>query len=190
MAGEYLAHCNCRLVCPCAVDGPPTAPGGNCNGLLAVSVREGNLDDLDLAGVNLALSFDIPSNLSAGDWTIGAWVDEGASDEQAEAVERILSGKVGGPFGEFSALYGEWLGVQRASVSFSDGEAPSATVGDTNMTFEALRTPDGAVTKMKDAAFGFAPEFILGKSSGRSVTLNGKEFDAVYGEASSFEWAS
>ena len=190
LAGEYVVHCNCLLVCPCAVDGPPTAPNGNCNGVMVLTVREGSLDDVDLGGVNVALSFDIPSNLSAGNWTIGAWVDEGASDEQVDAVDRIVSGKEGGPFGEFSALYGEWLGVQRASVGFSDGEAPSGSVGDTQVTFEPLRTPDGALTKMKDAAFGFAPEFTLGKSSGPSRTLNDKEFDAVYGEAASFEWAS
>jgi hypothetical protein len=111
------------------------------------------------------------------------------SDEQAAALERIFSGQAGGMFEEFAGLTDKWLGAERAAIGFSDGEEPSATIGDTTVNFTAYRGTDGNVTTARNAPFGFAPEFTLGKSSGRSGVL-GESFDASYGEAAQFEWAS
>ena len=117
-------------------------------------------------------------------------IDAGASEAQASALETILHGNAGGPFGALAALYGEWLGVERASVTFSEGEAPSASVpGHVNFTFEPLSGPDGGVTTIRNAMFGFAPEFLIGKAPGHS-DLFGLEFDGVYGESADFTFAS
>ena len=188
-AGTYVGHCSCLQVCPCAVDQPPTGPDGVCRGLAVFGIREGNLDDVDLAGVNFVLSYFVPSNFSAGNWKQGLVIDEGASDEQVDALERIMTGKEGGPFEDFAALVSEWLGVERTSVTVSDGEAPSAAIGGTQVNFEPFRSPEGKVVTVSDAPFGLAPKVTLGKSSGRSG-LFGDEFDAVYGEAAEFEYSS
>src|SRR6266545_3886021 len=100
--GTYVASCNCVGLCPCPVDGTPTAEGGTCRGAAAFAINEGNLDDTDLGGVNFALYNYFPSNITAGNWKVGIVVDDGASDEQAQAIERIVSGEEGGPFGEFT----------------------------------------------------------------------------------------
>ena len=86
-------------------------------------------------------------------------------------------------------LIGEWLGAERAAVSFSDGDEPSAKIGAMDVTFEAYRGADGSPTTVSDAAFGFAPVFTLGKSAGSSG-LFGESFEANYGEAAEFEYAS
>jgi hypothetical protein len=189
LSGTYVAHCDCRQICPCAVDGPPTGRDGQCHGLLVYHVRDGNLDDTDLSGLNVVLGYFAPSNISAGDLRMGIVVDEGASDEQTAALEQIFSGMAGGLFGEFAALVEEWQGVERQPVSFSDGEEPSARIGEIDVNFEAFRDQEGTVTTSKNAAFGFAPEFILGKSSGRSGVF-GESFEASYGEAAEFEYTS
>lgn len=189
LAGTYVAHCDCQQVCPCAVDGPPTGKDGRCHGLLVFGVNEGNLGDTDLSGVNVVLGYMAPSNISAGNLKLGIVVDEGASDEQANALERIFKGDEGGMFGEFVPLVGEWLGVERAAVSLSDGDEPSAKIGDVDVTFEAFKGPDGKPTTASNAAFGFAPVFRLGKSSGSSGVL-GQNFDASYGESAEFEYTS
>ena len=94
-------------------------------------------------------------------------MDEVASDEQAGAFERIISGKEGGPFGDFAATHRR---VARAwsvaAVSFSDGDAPSASIIGADFTFEPLEGPEGsgAQTTVKNAAFGFAPEFRVGRT--------------------------
>lgn len=187
LAGTYVAHCDCNQICPCGVDGPPTGRDDQCHGLLVFGIKEGSLDDTDLSGVNVVMGYFAPSNIGAGNLEIGLVVDDGASAEQADALERIFKGEEGGVFGEFAPLFGKWLGVERGAVSFSDGDEPSATIGDTNVTFEAFRDGEGNVTTAKNAAFGFAPEFRLGKSSGSSGVL-GQSFEANYGEAAEFEY--
>jgi len=187
LAGTYVGHCDCQQVCPCAVDGPPTGREGQCHGLLVYGIEDGNLDNTDLSGVNVAMGYIAPSNISAGNLKLGIVVDEGASDEQAGALERIFKGDEGGMFGEFVPLVGEWLGVERAPVTFSDGDEPSARIGDTAVTFEAFKGQDGKPTTASNAAFGFAPVFRLGKSSGSSRSL-GESFEASYGEAAEFEY--
>ena len=127
LAGTYVGHCDCRQICPCAVDGPPTGRDGQCHGLLVFGIREGQLDGVDLSGVNIAMGYMAPSNISSGNLKLGLVIDEGASDEQANALERIFKGEEGGMFAEFVPLIGEWVGVERAAVSLTDGVEPSAT---------------------------------------------------------------
>jgi hypothetical protein len=171
------------------VDGPPTGADGQCRGLLVFGVEDGKLDDLDLSGVNVAMGYMAPSNISAGNLKLGIVVDENASDEQADALGRIFRGDEGGIFGEFVPLVGEWLGVERAAVGFSDGDEPSAKIGSVDVRFEAFKGQDGKPTTASNAAFGFAPVFRLGKSSGSSGIL-GESFEASYGEAAEFEYTS
>ena len=189
LSGTYVGHCDCKQVCACAVDGPPTGRDDQCHGLLVFAINGGNLDDTDLSGVNVAMGYMAPSNISAGNLKLGLVVDEGASDEQTDALERIFKGDEGGMFGEFVPLVGEWLGVERAAVSFSDGDEPSAKIGDTDVTFEAAKGPDGKPTTVNNSPFGFAPVFTLGTSSGSSGIL-GESFEASYGEAAEFEYTS
>jgi hypothetical protein len=187
IAGTYVAVCNCNPLCPCPVDGAPTAPEGECMGVLAFQVDEGNLDATDLSGVNVALYNLFPSNLTSGNWKIGVVVDDGASAEQADALGRIFSGQEGGPFGEFVPLIGEFLGTERAPVRVSGG---NLTVGDrTDVNFEAFKGPDGSPTTVKGAMFGFAPEYQVGKGSGSSNSF-GLSFTARYGESAKYEFST
>jgi hypothetical protein len=81
--------------------------------------------------------------------------------------------------------------MERGAVSFSDGDKPSGSIGDSSYTFEPLEGPEGsgAQTTVKSAVFGFAPEFRVGRAPGKMSTL-GIEFDAIYGETADFEFAS
>lgn len=192
ISGTYAAACSCALVCPCWADGRPLDPEGRgeCRGAIVFDVRQGNLNDVDLSGVRVAFYNYFPSNLSAGNWTVGLVVDEAASDEQVSAVERIFSGREGGAFADFGPLIGEYVGMQRAPITYSNGDTPSVTVGgNTELRFEPLRGPDGSPTTVRNAAFGFAPEFRIGKATGRSDAF-GLTFSPQYGEAAEFEFTS
>jgi hypothetical protein len=186
IAGTYVAACNCELLCACPVDGPPTGEGGECRGVAVFSIREGNLDGTDLSGVNVALWNYFPSNISSGNWTVGIVVDESASDEQARAAERIISGQEGGAFAEFAPLMGQYQGMERGRVSLSDSSISVGGRGDAR--FEALTGPDGSETTVSNAMFGFAPVFKVGKTSGRIRA--DREVDAKYGESADFEYSS
>jgi hypothetical protein len=187
IAGRYVAACNCNLVCPCPYDGPPTGPDGQCQGLLVFDIGEGNLDGTDVGSTRAALYNHWPSNLTAGNWRVGLVVDDGASDDQARAIERIFSGQEGGPFGDFAAFISEYMGMARAEIDVSDGSASVSGHGD--LTYEALTGGDGSPTMVRNAMFGFAPEFGIGKASGHA-TLPIGEVDFVYGESADFEFSS
>ena len=187
IAGTYVAACDCRLLCPCPVDGTPTGPNDQCHGAAAFRIDRGNLDGTDLSGVSFALLNHFPSNVTSGNWKVGIVVDGGASEEQANAVDTIVSGQAGGPFGEFRALISEYVGMQRGSVQISDTGATIDGVGE--FTYEQFAGGDGTPTTESNAMFGFAPEFRLGKTSG-SLTVHGFEGQATYGESAEFEFAS
>jgi hypothetical protein len=191
ISGTYLANCNCNLICPCPVDAPPTSEDGVCRGHGVFHIAEGNLDDTDLSGVNVGFVNVFPSNLTAGGWKFGIVVDEGASDDQASALERIFKGEEGGPFGDFAALTEEWLGTERGPVSFSGGETPSASIRESSTTFEELDGPpgSGSHTTVRNAMFGFAQEYRIGRAPGKMSNL-GIEFESIYGETADYEFAS
>jgi hypothetical protein len=189
ISGTYIASCHCRLVCPCPVDGKPTGPGDVCKGAGVFSIKSGSLGDTDLSGVNVGLINEFPSNISAGNIKVGIVIDSNASDDQASALERIFKGEEGGPFGELSGLYGEWLGAERGEVGFSDGDPPSMTVGGADVTFQPIEAPDGSHVTVKGAPFGFAPEFRIGHGTGR-VSALGIEYDGEYAESADFEFSS
>jgi hypothetical protein len=190
IAGTYVLSCNCRQVCPCSFDVAPTAPDGICHVAVVFRVDQGSLDDVDLTGANYALYFDIRNKLSAGGWKLGLVVDEAASEEQASALERIIRGSEGGPFGDLAGLMGEFLGTKRARVTVSDGEAPKGSVeGMTEIEFEGYVDHDGNPTTVKNAMFGFVPEYKIGRGKGRSSGF-GLDYESEFGESADYEFAS
>jgi hypothetical protein len=156
-------------------------------GAAAFAVTEGNLDETDLGGVNFVLYNFFPANITAGNWKVGIVVDDGASDEQAQAIERIISGEEGGPFGDFKPLIGDYAGMERASVAVTDG---SVTVsGKSDYKFEPFTGPDGSPTTVRGAMFAFAPEYTIGKTTGKSDAF-GLSFDSSYGEMAEFVYST
>ena len=120
---------------------------------------------------------------------VGIVLDSSISDAQAQAVERIMSGQEGGPFADFAPLISKFDGVSRGSVSFSEGENPSASVsGVGDLGFEPVMGPAGATT-VKGAPFAFAPEYRIGRSSGTAEIL-GKSVEFKYAESAAFEYSS
>jgi hypothetical protein len=191
MTGSYVANCNCHGVCPCPTGQKPSSDSGECVGVGIFHIDRGDCDGVDLSGLDVALYNHFPTTLTEGNWKVGIVVSESASDEQLDALDRIFRGQEGGPFGELSALYGEYAGTERGAVSYSDGERPSGSVeGRSELSFEPLLGPDGNPTTVKNAAFGFAPEFMIGKGSGRSDSFGLSYDQADYAEAAAFEFAS
>jgi hypothetical protein len=187
--GEYVVTCNCNLICPCGIDGIPTSKDGQCHGGQVLHVAEGTKDGVDLAGVDIGWVYHIPGNVTGGDWTMVLVLDPSVTDEQVKAVEEIIQGKDGGPFAEFAPLIGTFKPTERAPVSFTGGKEAKGSIGSSALGFMPLLGADGNPTTVKNAMFGFAPEYEIGKGSG-SVTAGGISYDAIYGEHAAFEFAS
>jgi hypothetical protein len=188
LKGRYVTACSCTNVCPCSTaSAPPDNPDGstNCWGAGIFDVREGNLDDMDLSGMKIGVKIHYPDIVSNGNWQLGIVVEDSASDEQANAVQQIMSGQLGGPFGDMAALVASFT-MERGSLSYSD---TAVSIGGGSFSYEPLRGQDGSPTTMTNASFGFAPVFEIGNASGK-VEAFGHAFDASYGEAADFEYVS
>jgi hypothetical protein len=99
MKGQYLKNCSCVPGCPCDTHGFP-GPNEFCEGVVGMNVEEGEFDGTDLGGTRWAVVVHWPKALHEGNGTAEVFVDDGASDEQRQALGQILSGEAGGPFFE------------------------------------------------------------------------------------------
>lgn len=184
--GTYVAGCNCHSLCPCPVDEKPNSEEGECFGTIVMGIREGDLDGTDLSGTAFALYNHFPDRPSAGNWDIRVVIDEDASEEQANALQRIVGGEEGGAFADLGALIGNAT-FDRGPVSLSGADA--ASVEGSEIRFEPFRGPDGTPTTVSSAMFGLAAQFRVGKSTGRYSAF-GRDFEATYGESAEMEFAS
>ena len=189
MKGTYIINCNCRGICPCPIDAIPTGPGDECRGVVVFRIDEGNLDDVDLSGVLFVWYNVFPSNILSGNWKVQFVVDEQASDQQLDALMRIITGQEGGLFAEFSPLVGDVRETTRAPITMTTGDRPAATIGGASpVSFEPVLGPDGSPVTVRNATVTFSPEYKLGRGVGSTDGPFGP-FEHVYGETSEFEAA-
>ena len=74
---------------------------------------------------------DTPKVMTDGNWRLGMFVDDQASDEQFDKLVQVFGGQLGGPMGALAPLVGEVVGVERAAIEVrDDGLLHSVRVGD------------------------------------------------------------
>lgn len=97
LSGQVLVACNCDWGCPCNFNALPTA--GKCEGGWTWHVEEGSFNDTSLGGLNFSVYVNWPGAIHEGNGEALILVDERASEDQRSAIERLLTGEVGGPWG-------------------------------------------------------------------------------------------
>jgi hypothetical protein len=119
LAGEFVENCNCDVLCPC-ITSADEGPGDydRCLVPMICHIERGVTGELRLDGLNFAYVIDSPAIMASGDWRLGLYIDADADAAQALALERILTGRLGGPPEAIMALVGEYLGVKRAAIAF------------------------------------------------------------------------
>ena len=129
--GAYVETCSCDLICPCNASFDHGAVYDFCRVTLVFDIREGEIDGTDVAGLKVAAIADTPKVMTEGNWRLGLFVDERATDEQMGKLVDVFSGQLGGPMAGLVPLVGEILGVQRAPIEVEhDGVRHSVRVGD------------------------------------------------------------
>jgi hypothetical protein len=102
-----------------------------CRALLAYHIARGEVDGVDVSGLSFALFLDTPRVMSEGNWRVGVFVDDAASDAQAAKLGEVLGGQAGGPPAILAPLIGEMLGVERVPIEYRDeGRAHHVRIGD------------------------------------------------------------
>jgi hypothetical protein len=132
LEGTYFESCSCDAVCPCTWSAlTARATLDRCRALLAYHVDSGEIDGVDVSGLSFALFLDTPPVMSEGNWRVGVFLDEAASDIQAGQLVTVLSGQAGGPPAMLGPLIGEMLGVEKARIAYTeDGRGHYVSIGD------------------------------------------------------------
>lgn len=128
--GDYMEACSCDYLCPCILENATTpATHDFCKVAMTYVVRRGRFGDVDLAGVAFAVVAQSKAVMSEGEWILGVIVDDRASSDQAEAIAAIASGSAGGPLAHFAPLVGEFRGLTRARIDFTqDGHRHAVSI--------------------------------------------------------------
>ena len=129
--GTYFETCSCEVVCPCTASLALGADYDRCRVTLVFRVAGGEVEGTDVGGLTVAALADTPKVMTDGNWRLGVFIDDSASDEQAEKLGGVFSGQLGGPMAGLAPLIGENLGVERAPIEVhEDGLRHSVRIGD------------------------------------------------------------
>jgi hypothetical protein len=131
LTGSYVETCSCELMCPCNLSFDHGATYDFCRVTLVFAVRSGQVDGTDIGGLTVAVIADTPKVMTEGNWRLGVFVDDRASDEQHEKLVGVFTGQLGGPMAALAPLVGEVLGVERAAIEVvDDGLRHRVKIGD------------------------------------------------------------
>ena len=157
LEGSLLEVCTCDTLCPCWIGEDPD--GGSCRSVVAYHFDRGTIRGVDVAGLTIASAVFIPGNILAGGWKQVLFIDDEASEEQAEAMIDMMTGKLGGPMADLAQLVGERVAIERAPISHevSDGKG-RLRVGDSILAeMHPYTGPDGSTTTLNNSIFSTVP---------------------------------
>jgi hypothetical protein len=157
LEGSLLEVCTCNILCPCWVGEDPD--GGKCDGLFAWHFDKGSVNGTDVSGRTFGWIGHIPGNILEGNWRIVVFVDDGATDEQQQALLDVWTGKLGGPVADLAQLVGEVLAVERVPITFEvEGVRGTVKFGDAaSAELEPYKGATGEATTLHDTVFTTIP---------------------------------
>ena len=179
LEGKLLEVCTCNVLCPCWVGEDPD--GGTCTGVLSWHVDKGTVNGTDVSGRTQTILTYIPGNILAGNWRVIVYVDDGATDEQQQALLDVWTGKLGGPVADLAQLVGEVVAVERQAVTFQvEGAAGRLAIGSAvEAELEPFTGATGQPTALHDTVFTTIPgsPAFAGKASTYKVNVPNYEVD-------------
>jgi hypothetical protein len=102
---------------------------------------------------------NIPGNVLAGNWRQLVFIDDKASDEQADAMLDAFGGKLGGPLADVAQLVGEVVAIERAPIShdIADGTGTLTVGNKIHCEMHPYTGPDGTTTTLNNSIFSTVP---------------------------------
>jgi hypothetical protein len=193
--GTYFETCSCELMCPCNLSFDHGATYDYCRVTLVFDIRQGEIEGTDVGGRTLAVIADTPKVMTEGNWRLGMFVDDGASDEQREKLTAVFGGQLGGPMAGLAPLIGEVLGVERAPIDVvEEGLRHSVRIGDA-IDFEVEDiVPFGIETGEPARLTGiFHPagsDLTAAEAKRSKISAFGIEYEGKSALSSAFSWAA
>jgi hypothetical protein len=198
LQGTYFENCPCDMVCPCTTSGlTKPADAERCRVVLVFHIDSGEVEEVDVSGLTVAVLADTPQVMADGNWRVGVFMDEAASEEQADKLGAVFSGQIGGPMEVLSGLIGENLGVEVAPIEYEDdgrlhrvriGEFAEIEIED----FVPPQTPEGEVSKLTGVFHPANSTLTMAQATTSRVNAFGLEFSHAgkNGHSAPFSWAA
>ena len=160
MRGDVMEACNCDVTCPCNFGGAITKPP--CEAILGFRIQEGSYGATRLDNLNVVLYLQMPGpNAFDGNWSMGAYLDQRANEEQMQALGSILTGEAGGWFAALGGLIGNMLEPKQVAISFdtTDGDGRITVPGLLEVASEHIANPMPGEPPLDTATTGLAVPF-------------------------------
>jgi hypothetical protein len=181
LEGRLLEVCTCDVLCPCWVGEDPD--GGICVGAVTYRIDKGQIGGVDVSGLTVTMLNHIPGNILKGNWRTVIYMDDKATPAQQKALEDAFTGQLGGPLKDVYQLVGEFLGVERAPVTFEVQEGKGAF--KFGQAIEAELVPfqgaTGQTTTLHDTVFTTIPgsPAYVGKAARYQVNVPQHRFKQI-----------
>jgi len=196
LKGSYVETCSCDLICPCNASLSHGAVYDYCRVVLVFAIEKGDIEGTDVSGLTVAAVADTPKVMTDGNWKVGVFVDERASDEQMEKLLAVFTGQKGGPMEGVVPLIGENLGVERAPIEVvHDGLRHSVRIGDA-VDFEIedvvpFGSPTGKPIRFDGMFHPAGSNLTIAEATRSKIDAFGISYEGKTGLSSSdFAWAA
>jgi hypothetical protein len=196
LKGGYVETCSCDLICPGSATFDHGATYDYCRVTLVFNIREGEIEGTDIGGLKIAAIADTPKVMTEGNWRLGVFVDENATDEQADKLVKVFTGQLGGPMAGLAPLVGEMLGVERTTIEVrDDGVRHSVRIGDV-IDFEIedivpFGVETGEPVRFSGMFHPVASDLTIAEARRSRINAFGIEYEGRTGlSTSEFSWAA
>ena len=141
MRGDVMEACSCATTCPCNFGSDPTPLP--CEVVIGWRIQDGNYGNTRLDGLSVVLYGRIPGNVFQGNWTVGVYLDQRASQPPAQALGDIFAGNAGGWPAMLSSLIANLLPPKQVPIQFQtvDGEHSITIPGLLEVGSERVPSP-------------------------------------------------
>jgi hypothetical protein len=155
MSATVAESCSCTVSCPCNFGGEPSHMP--CEGNRIISIDSGNYDGVDLAGVQLLVTFNMRN------WS-KIYVSDKVSDRQMKAVEAML------PLA-FAGFHKGMLSFTKAPITMEMTESRVTFSGpESSVDMEVMKGFNGKVVKVMNLPSAVFQDYTQFKSVSHTHT--------------------
>jgi len=154
ITGTLLEACSCRTLCRCWIGEDPD--GGACDAFNAYHIDKGEINGVDVSGLNYVQVVKIPGNvLTPKSWKRVTYVDAKATPEQRKAILDAWHGRLGGPLADLNGLIGQDIAVHDSAIEhkLTGGEGTIVVGEKIHATMVPYKSGYGTVTTLRDSIF-------------------------------------